>query len=84
MLPFFCKINAEIFAYNENIIYLCSVKQESLFLNRKVVYYDLTKRKRGLILKIFRLLALIETDANQPIIRKIEGLLNELLNEIEN
>ena len=40
--------------------------------------------KRGLIYRIFRLLALIETEANQPIIRKIEGLLNELLSDEEN
>ena len=40
--------------------------------------------KRGLIFKIFRLLNLIETEKNQPIIRKIEGLLNELLSDEEN
>ena len=34
--------------------------------------------KERLINKIFRLLATIETPANQSIVRQIEGLLNEL------
>lgn len=40
--------------------------------------------KNGLIFRIFRLLALIETAKNQSIIRQIEGLLNELLENEEN
>lgn len=40
--------------------------------------------KNGLIFRIFRLLALIETEKNQSIIRQIEGLLNELLESEEN
>lgn len=38
-------------------------------------------RKERLINQIFRLLALIETTANQSIIRQIEGLLNALKEE---
>ena len=36
--------------------------------------------KNGLINQIFQLLQLIETPANQSIIRQIEGLLNALKN----
>lgn len=37
--------------------------------------------KERLISQIFRLLSLIETEANQSIIRQIEGLLNALKEE---
>lgn len=36
---------------------------------------------KGLIYQIFNLLDLIETPTNQPIIQKIRGLLNELLED---
>lgn len=39
--------------------------------------------KERLISQIFRLLSLIETEANQSIIRQIEGLLNALKEEKE-
>ena len=39
--------------------------------------------KKRLINQIFRLLALIETPANQSIVRQIEGLLNALKEETE-
>lgn len=39
--------------------------------------------KERLISQIFRLLSLIETEANQSIIRQIEGLLNTLKEEKE-
>ena len=38
--------------------------------------------KKRLINQIFRLLALIETEANQSIIRQIEGLLNALREDV--
>lgn len=36
---------------------------------------------KGLIYQIFNLLDLIETPTNQPIIQKIRGLINELLED---
>lgn len=42
------------------------------------------RRKKRLIFRIFDLLAIIETEKNQPIIRQIQGLLYEILhNEAE-
>lgn len=38
--------------------------------------------KERLISQIFRLLALVETQANQSIIKQIEGLLNALRDEV--
>nr|DAG63297.1 MAG TPA: hypothetical protein [Caudoviricetes sp.] len=38
--------------------------------------------KERLISQIFRLLALVETPANQSIIKQIEGLLNALRDEV--
>lgn len=37
------------------------------------------QRRKGLILTIFNLLAMIETDKNKATVQKIRGLLNELL-----
>lgn len=47
---------------------------------RKEVYNEMSY-KNGLINQIFNLLLLIETQKNQSIIRKIEGLLNALRDE---
>lgn len=58
-------------------MYLCSTKI------KKGGVYEMSY-KNGLIFRIFRLLALIETEKNQSIIRQIEGLLNELLESEEN
>lgn len=38
--------------------------------------------KERLISQIFRLLALVETPANQSIIKQIEGLLNSLRDDV--
>lgn len=40
------------------------------------------RRYKWLIFQIFNLLAIIETPKNQPIIRQINGLLYELLDEL--
>lgn len=63
--------------HNDFFIYLCSTKI------KKGGVYEMSY-KNGLIFRIFRLLALIETAKNQSIIRQIEGLLNELLENEEN
>ncbi len=52
-------------------MYFCSTKI------KKGGVYEMSY-KNGLIDKIFQLLLLIETPANQSIIREIEGLLNAL------
>lgn len=61
----------EILAYNEIIMYLCSVNKERRCTNEM-------SYKERLINQILRLLALIETPDNQSIIRQIEGLLEAL------
>ena len=72
---FFEKKVAQRFVYNEFIIYLCIVK-----IKKGGVTNEMSRKER-LINQIFRLLALIETPANQSIIRQIEGLLNALKEE---
>ena len=57
--------------HNDFFMYLCSTKI------KKGGVYEMSY-KNGLIDKIFQLLLLIETPANQSIIREIEGLLNAL------
>ena len=59
------------------IIYLCSTKIKERRCKNEMSY------KERLISQIFRLLSLIETEANQSIIRQIEGLLNTLKEEKE-
>lgn len=64
-----------MFAYNNIIMYLCSGKTK-----KGGVRNEMNRNKR-LVNQIFRLLALVETPANQSIIRQIEGLLNALKEE---
>ena len=69
---FFIK-TARKFAYNEFVIYICNSKTNKGRRCENGMSY-----KERLINQIFRLLAIIETPANQSIIRQIEGLLNTL------